>query len=456
MIRFKEERRLTFRHHRSVRIGVAIAMVSGVSLVSAAAGASNKTTSITIWNDPLAAGSQGIAASKSFLTKGVALFEKANPNIKVKILQEPFGSSTAFNTLLQSSELAGTTPDIGQLYVGGQVIQNAKFLLPLNKVLGSSFINSLTGWQFVTQGYKTGGTIYAVPYGAGYYYTVYYNKKLFAKAGVSKTPLPTTWEAMVSLAKKIKAKGVTPFEFGEKEGYFGAWTLDSLISGLGGNTGVLAMYNGKQSLNSSLLIKPYTAWHRLFADGLTNSNATTLTYTTGVANFAAGQAAMTITGQYYDDQIIKGLGSKNVGLFPVPVLSGSKYMKSLSGGPNNAYVIFKNSKNVAADVKLIKFLTSPTVQGLSVQELGQLPNNTSFKADAAFAAAQPLLTDLSTYINTLHYQLFEAFDNVMPGSINSYWYQTNNGVFSGALSPQSAASSMQNQMSQYLATAATG
>ena len=200
MFRFLGAEHDTLRRHNSVKIGLALALVSGASLVSAVAGASSKVTNLTIWNDPLAAGSQGIAASQSFLTKGVALFQRANPNIHVKILQEPFGSSTGFNTLLQSSELAGTTPDIGQLYVGGQVIQNAKFLLPLNKVLGSSFINSLTGWQFVTQGYKTGGTIYAVPYGAGYYYTVYYNTKLFAKAGIT-GPLPTTWEAMVTLAK---------------------------------------------------------------------------------------------------------------------------------------------------------------------------------------------------------------------------------------------------------------
>ena len=441
---------------RVVRVGLAVAVAPGASLVAAAAGAgaSSKVTTITIWNDPLAAGSVGVPASKSFLTKGVNLFMKANPSIKVKILQEPMASSTAFNTLLQSSELAGTTPDIGQLYVGGQVLQNAKFLLPLNSLFGQSFINSLTGWQFVNKGYQAGGTAYAVPYGAGYYYTVYYNKTLFARAGIT-GPLPTTWEAMVSLAKKIKAKGITPFEFGEKEGYFGAWTMDSLISGLGGNDGVLAMYNGKKSLNTSLLIKPYTAWHSLFADGLTNSDAATLTYTTGVANFAAGKAAMTITGQYYDDQISKGLG-KNVGLFPVPLLTGSKYPKSLSGGPNNSYVIFKNSKHVSADVKLIKFLTTPAVQDLSVQELGQLPNNVGFSPSAAFAKAQPLLTDLSTYINADHYILFEAFDNIMPGSIDSYWYQTNNGVFAGSLSPASAASSMQSQMASYLATAATG
>jgi raffinose/stachyose/melibiose transport system substrate-binding protein len=435
-------------------VGLALATAAGLAMVPAIAGASSSKVTITIWNDPLAAGSVGVPPSKSFLTKGVDLFEKANPNITVDITQEPFAASTSFDTLLSSAELAGTTPDIGQLYVGGQVLQNAKFLLPLNKLLGKSYINSLTGWQFVSKNYALGSTAYAVPYGDGYYYTVYYNKKLFSKAGVSISSPPTTWTGLVTLAKELKAKGVTPFEFGEKEGYFGAWTQDALMSGLDGDTGILNMYSGKMSLNSSLLIEPYTAWHGLFADGLTNSNAATLTYTSGVADFAAGDAAMTITGQYYDAQIAKGLGN-NVGLFPVPALSGSKYPKALSGGPNNSYVIFKNAQHVADCVKLIKFLTSAAVQNLAVNELGQLPNNVGFAVTPAFATAQPLLADLSTYINTDHYALDEAFDNVMPGSICSYWYQTNNGVFSGSLSPSSAAASMEAQMKSYLATAST-
>ena len=55
-----------------------------------------------------------------------------------------------------------------------------------------------------------------------------------------------------------------------------------------------------------------------------------------------------------------------------------------------------------------------------------------------------------------HYAPNEAFDNIMPGTVCSYWYQTNNGVFSGSLSPSSAAASMASQMKSYLATASTG
>ena len=184
MFRSTKEGRGSRRYRVVAVVGLAVALASGAGLVTAA-GASSKVT-LTIWNDPLAAGSVGVPASKSFLTKGVDLFEKANPNIDVKIMQEPMASSTAFDTLLQSAELAGTTPDIGQLYVGGQVIQNAKFLDPLEqRLLGQSYINSLTGWQFVTKNYATKRHVYAVPYGAGYYYTVYYNKKDFAKAGIT-------------------------------------------------------------------------------------------------------------------------------------------------------------------------------------------------------------------------------------------------------------------------------
>src|SRR5215469_4219673 len=184
------------RKHMNSRkwsIGSVGALLAALALTTAAcssgSGPSSKNsggkTTITIWNDALAASSSTVPQAKSFLTKGVALFEKQNPSINVKIIPEPFAASTSFETLLRSAELAGTTPDIGQLYVGGQVLQNAKYLVPLNKYLPTSYYSSLSGWQFVTQDFKAGtsstpgGQVYAVPYGAGYYYVVYYNKSLF-------------------------------------------------------------------------------------------------------------------------------------------------------------------------------------------------------------------------------------------------------------------------------------
>lgn len=452
---------------RRVRRGLVGVTAVALALTLAACSSSSKSGSsaspageptITVWNDALASGSCGVPPAQSFLTKGVNAFEATNPGFKVKIIQVACDGSDAFSTLLKTSEVAGNTPDIGQLYVGGQVIQNGKFLVPLNNLLGQDYINSLTGWTYVTDGYgtKPNGNIYAVPFGQGYWYSVYYNKKLLAKAGITGNPQPATWADLIALGQKIKAKGITPIEIGEKEGYMGAWTQDSLISGLVGDAGVLKMYNGTASLNSPTLIQPYTAWHQLYTSGVTNSDAPSLSYATAIANFSAGKAAMTITGGFFNSSFTKGLGADNVGLFPVPVLPGGLYTKSLSGGPNNSYVVFKNSTHQKEAVELIKYLTNLDIQKASVDELGQLPNNKSFVPDAAFIAAQPLLNQIYQYVNVQHYTLNEAFDNIMPGTVMNYWYHTNSAVFGGTTSPQNAANSMQQQMQSYLATASTG
>jgi raffinose/stachyose/melibiose transport system substrate-binding protein len=441
-----------------VAVATSIAVLAGCSSSSKGANGSPSATAeptITVWNDALASGSCGVPAADSFLTKGVNSFLATNPGFKVKIIQVACDGSDAFSTLLKTSEVAGNTPDVGQLYVGGQVIQNGKFLVPLNDLLGKDYIDSLTGWTYVTDGYgtKPNGSIWAVPFGQGYWYSVYYNKALMAKAGIT-NPQPATWADLIALGQKVKAKGITPIEIGEKEGYMGAWTQDALISGLVGDKGVLDMYNGTASLNSPALIQPYTAWHQLYTSGVTNSDAPSLSYATAIANFSAGKAAMTITGGFFNSSFTKGLG-KNVGLFPVPVLPGGVNMKSLSGGPNNSYVVFKNSTHQKEAVELIKYLTNQDIQVASTDELGQLPNNKSFVPDAAYIASQPLLNQIYQYVNVQHYTLGEAFDNIMPGTVMNYWYHTNSAVFGGTTSPQNAASSMQQQMQSYLATAST-
>lgn len=438
-------------------VALVLFAASACSSASSSSGSSGGTPTVTIWNDALASGSCGVSAADSFLTKAVTSFLKTNPGFNVKIIQEQCDATTPFNTLLQSSETAGTTPDIGQLYVGGQVIQNGKYLVNLRSALGADYINSLSGWKYVTDGYgtKTNGAIYGVPFGQGYWYSVYYNKAMLAKAGIT-NPAPATWDDLLALGRQVKAAGMTPFSIGEKEGYVGAWTQDALISGLVGDDGVLQMYNGKASLNSPTLTKPYNAWHQLFAEGLTNPDAPSLPQATGTANFAAGKTAMTITAGFYNSTFTKSLGTNNVGLFPVPVLAGSQFPQSLSGGPNNSYVVFKNTKNLTDDIKLLKYLTTEQVQVNSVDELGQLPNNVSFTPSAQFQTQQPLLTSIYDYVLVKKYALGEAFDNIMPGTVCSYWYQTNSGVFGGSISPASAATSMQTQMQSYLATAATG
>ena len=438
----------------SATLAVAGLSVAATGTATAQAEPSRSAVTLTIWNDLFNTPPTGVSTTNFWPYRALKIFEAQHPDIHVKVIATPGDAQTSFATLLKSSEVAGNTPDIGELFAGGQILQNADYLLALNKYISPSFENSLyTGWQFATQGFKSTGTIYGVPYGAGYYYFVYYNKALFKKAGVNTSLLPSTWPGLVTLAKQIKAHDIVPFQFGEKDGYYGAWTQDALISSEVGTQGVLNMFTGKLSLNSPTITRAYTAWHELYADGLTNSDALSLDDNQSWAQFAKGNGAMTITGGFANGNIEVGSMKYNVGIFPVPALPGAKYPKILSGGPNNDYVIFKNTKYPAQAMQLVKFLVSRQVQVMALQQgFGQLPNNSSYVAGATLQQIDPVLAETYHYIRVDHYMLAEAFDNIMPGSIDSYWYQTNSGVFGGSLSPSSAAKSLEQQEQNYLAT----
>lgn len=436
-------------------LGAAAALVAAgcgsVQQPSAQRGPSGKVT-ITVWNDVDGTLPPGVTPSQYWVTRATALFEKTHPSIRVKVDPSPNAASASFETLLRSSEVAGNLPDVIQLYDGGQVIQNEKYLLPLNSYISTSYYKSLTvGWQWVSGGYKPKGTIYGVPVGEGYWYMVFYNKALFKKAGI--TDLPSSWAQLMSDARRIKAKGITPFMVGEQAGYTGAWTQDALISSLVGTNGVLQMLSGQKSLDSSTMIKAYTAWRTVNAEGLANSDALAISNNQAWAKFSSGQGAMTILGAGFDDaQIEKGLKS-NLGLFPVPPLPGARYPKELSGGPNNEYSIAKTTKHPVQAMEYVKFMASTKVQQMALEGgFGQLPNNISFKAPSDLAKLHPVLSQVYKYIKVDHYGLAEAWDNIMPGSIDSYWYKTNTAVFGGSLSPKAAASNLEQQMKLYLAT----
>lgn len=457
------------QHNRRVTTGATIALLAaGLLLTASTAAAATrpaarhgtaKPVTLTMW-DTLNADTTGIPKSNYWETRAIDMFEQQHPNIRVKIVPTPGDATDAFSALLKSSEVAGNTPDIGQLFPGGQILQNTQYLLPLNKYLTPKFTNSLyptVGWQMERPGYATNGPIYGVPYGAGAYYFVYYNKALFKKAGVTitDTSYPTTWSQLVLLAKHLKAKGILPFQFGEEQGYFGAWTQDALISHEVGTAGLLNFYDGKTSLDTPAIIKAYTAWHELYADGLTNKDALSTNNSQSWAQFAKGNGAMTITLGQADGAVEVGAMKNNIGIFPVPALPGSKYPTAITGGPTDAYVIFKNTKHPLQAITFIQFMLSTPVQVMYMdQGYGELPNVKTYKLTARVAHIDPVLSQTYYWILVRKFPLELGFDSVMPETVLNYWYHTNAAVFGGSMTPAAAARGLEQQMKTYLATSA--
>ncbi|MFD6986617.1 extracellular solute-binding protein, partial [Streptomyces sp. NPDC059956] len=107
---------------------------------------------------------------------------------------------------------SGKLPDVFQTWGGGVLQQqvDAGLVEDLTDVFGwSSEITPVS-----LQAYQFEDRTYGVPYDVGMV-GFWYNKKLFAKAGI--TAPPATWAELLEDVKKLKAAGVTPIALAGKE-----------------------------------------------------------------------------------------------------------------------------------------------------------------------------------------------------------------------------------------------
>lgn len=183
---------------KSIRIVSAAAV--GLLTVSplAACGASNTAGSAST-DKPI---ELNVWAWDSYMPQTVDDFEKANPNIKVKVTN--VGSSTEEYMSLNNAIAAGSgLPDAVQIeyYALPQFVIHDD-LRDLSSFGADKYADFYTPgtWSSV----NINGGVYALPVDSGPL-ALYYNEEVFQKAGIAEPP--KTWDEYYEDAKKIRAVG---------------------------------------------------------------------------------------------------------------------------------------------------------------------------------------------------------------------------------------------------------
>ncbi|MDQ1006631.1 ABC-type glycerol-3-phosphate transport system substrate-binding protein [Streptomyces sp. V4I23] len=189
-------------------------------------------------------------------------FTAANPKIKVDVRVINWNDIDAqVKTMIQS----GNVPDV--LQTGGYADKVADDLLyKADEVLSEKTRANLID-SFAKAG-EVDGTQYGIPFVSSAR-ALFYNKDVFAKAGI--TEAPTTWDEVKSAAEKIKAKapGVTPYALPlgpeEAQGESLIWEL--------GNGGGYTDADGTYTLDSKANVEAFS-WLKshLVEPGLTYAN----------------------------------------------------------------------------------------------------------------------------------------------------------------------------------------
>jgi multiple sugar transport system substrate-binding protein len=186
---------------------VAVLTLSGAAACSSGNGASSAKT-ITVAYQKFGAFIQ----LDDQMKKVKAEYEKAHPGYTVKLLPIEASENDYYTKLSLMNRSPGTAPDVmyEDTFLVNTDIQ-AGFLAPLD-----DYLAKWPDWSQFSDASKTAakaldGKTYGVPMGTDTR-ALWYNKDLFARAGLSVPWQPKTWDDVLAAARTIKAKlpGVTP------------------------------------------------------------------------------------------------------------------------------------------------------------------------------------------------------------------------------------------------------
>ncbi|MEU3824749.1 extracellular solute-binding protein [Streptomyces sp. NPDC029080] len=258
-------------------------------------------------------GDSAANSSKKYWDALAEEYEAQHPDVKVEV--SVYSWNDVDRKVKQMVD-AGDAPDMAQIGAYADYAAAGK-LYPV-----SDLLSIRTQADFLSQLSDAGAwkhTQYGVPFAASTR-VLFYNKTLFAKAGI--TP-PTTWDDLAADAEALKAKGVrTPFALplGPEEAQ--AETMQWLLSGGNGGSGYTDDI-GTYTIDSQANVATFT-WLKdeLVGKGLTGPIAPgKLNRAAAFAAFADGQVGM-LTGH---PTLIQQATKKGVkfGMVPMPGRTGT-------------------------------------------------------------------------------------------------------------------------------------
>ncbi|MEU0144703.1 sugar ABC transporter substrate-binding protein [Streptomyces sp. NPDC006288] len=372
------------RHLRAaaaVTLAMSVAAgVTGCGGGTSAGGSNDSPKTLTYW-----ASNQGpsIEADKKILTPELKKFEKET-GIKVKLEVVPWAD--LLNRILAATT-SGQGPDV--LNIGNTwsaSLQATGALLPWDdknfEAIGGRdrFIDSA-----VASAGKEGEPPAAVPlYSLSY--ALYYNKKMFADAGIT-TP-PATWDQLVEDGKKLSKDG--------------KWALGAEGANLSNNihqTFVLGRQHGADFFDAEgkadftsegavAAVKQYVDF--MAKDKIIAPGNAEYAQNQSLTDFAKGRTAMVLWQAAATTFAAQGMKPEDWGVAPVPVPSGApgagEQTNSMVAGINMA--VFKNTRNIDGAKEFVKFMTSDEEQKILCRTYGSIPPVKAAQSDAAFSAPE--------------------------------------------------------------------
>lgn len=273
----------------------------------------------------------------------VDTFNKDNPEY---VMTHTPVDHEAFKTSILVMLSGGNPPDLFSYWAGARVqfVVDADRLLPIDDVYEEYGVSKLFS-DAVNSAATYDGRKYFLPL-TQHYVAFFYNKKVFANAGVAK--VPETWDEFLDACEKIKATGVAPIALGSKERWPAQFWLDYPLLRTAGPEYRAKLMAGEVSYTDPEVVKAFEMWKECIDKGYFYPNSNAYDYAEATVQVGTGEAGMTLMGSWLmqlDDQIGWAPG-EDYDFFPFPTVDAS--VPDSAVGPFDGVVVAKDGRNPEA------------------------------------------------------------------------------------------------------------
>ena len=253
------------------------------------------------------------------------------------------------------------------MWTGLFALQNQGYLEPLNQYIPTDTLKTFNGIDWCSKGLAVDQGAICVPLDMQHY-NGFYNKDLFAKAGI--TSFPTNWTEFMDACAKLKAAGILPMAYGPggqalNAGFYPYYDLSYMMMYLPVGDWK-KLYSGETPWTDPAIVAQLTKWASLKSSGYTNPDVLN---GDSVAMFEAGKAAMTLEGSWDFKEFHDKLGDK-VGVF-VPPFTDTQ-AKGVVEFPGNGFGVTSYSQHKAEAAAFLAWMATPEAQKI-IADGGLIP-----------------------------------------------------------------------------------
>ncbi|XVV06435.1 extracellular solute-binding protein [Actinosynnema sp. CA-248983] len=319
-------------------------------------------------------------------------------------------------------------------YVDAGKIADLTPVLDQNSALKSAFLPS------VLDGAKIDGKYYGIPMRGMQPVLLFFNKEVFAAAGVQP---PKTWDDLLALVDTFKAKGVQPIALAGSQAWTELMWIEYILDRVGGPEVFRNIRDGKgQGWKDPAVAESLTKLKELIDRGGFGTNFASVGYDVGGAStiLAQGKAAMHLMGSW---EYVNQLGQSpdfvkkgSLGWVAFPSIPGGKGDPgNVVGNASNYYSVTSGSSQVEAAKKFVSTALHEDSYVQALIDAGDVPAVVGVEEKLAKAAN-------SEYTTWIYGQVKEAqnfqlsWDQDLPAEKATAMLTQLQEFFLGKVSPQ--------------------